>query len=161
MPPGEYGEVICRGPYTIDHYFGAPEANRSSFREDGFYRTGDRAVRNEEGYFRFGGRLKERINRAGEKIEPAEIESYLCMDPSVLEAVVVGIPDEDLGERSCAFVKCLDGVSRNLQDIYRQFQEMGVALYKFPDQLEQVEFWPLTKIGKIDRKQLVKMMISE
>ena len=154
---GEVGEVICRGPYTIDHYYMADEANETSFTDDGFYKTGDSAVRTKDGLFRFVGRVKEQINRAGEKIDPGEIEGYLCSDERVLEAAVVGIPDEELNNRSCAFVRCAENCEISLNDVYDLFRELGAASYKFPDEIVTVDSWPLTKVGKIDKKQLVKM----
>lgn len=158
---GEFGELLSRGPYTIDGYYMAPEANAKSFTEDGFYRTGDRAMITKEGNLRMGGRLKEQINRAGEKIMPAEIESYLCKHEKIREAALVGVPDEELGNRSCAFVMPEEDNSITLAEIHQFLREQGVAQYKFPDQLEEIETWPLTKIGKIDKKALVQIAIGE
>ena len=158
---GEYGELLSRGPYTIDGYYRAPEANAMSFTEDGFYRTGDRAMWTEEGNLRMGGRLKEQINRAGEKIMPSEIEGYLCQHDKIREAAVVGIPDEELGNRSCAFVMTEEGEEDlSLSDIHNFLCQLGVAQYKYPDQLEIIESWPLTSIGKVDKKALVKSIVE-
>ncbi|PYG90252.1 yersiniabactin salicyl-AMP ligase [Ruminiclostridium sufflavum DSM 19573] len=157
---GEYGELLSRGPYTIDAYYMADEANETSFTSDGFYRTGDRAMRTGEGNLRMGGRIKEQINRAGEKILPAEIEAYLCRYGKIKEAAVVGVKDEVLGNRSCAFILAEDGESLELGEIHRYLQELGVAAYKYPDQLEILEFWPLTSVGKIDKKVLADMAVS-
>lgn len=157
---GEPGEVICRGAYTIDHYHNAPEANETSFTADGFYRTGDSAVRTKDGLFRFTGRVKEQINRAGEKIDPGEIEAYLCKDSRILEAAVIGVPDEELNNKSVAFVRCEDGCEISLNDVYEFFTELGVASYKFPDEIEPVESFPLTKVGKIDKKKLLDLKLK-
>ncbi|AGX42687.1 (2,3-dihydroxybenzoyl)adenylate synthase [Clostridium saccharobutylicum] len=157
---GEYGELISRGPYTIDGYFMAEEANIKSFTNDGFYRTGDRAMITKEGNLRMGGRLKEQINRAGEKIMPTEIEAYLCRHEDIGEVAIVGIPDEELGNRSCAFIMTEEDKDINLNDIHNFLRKLGVAQYKYPDQLENIESWPLTKIGKIDKKALAKMIIE-
>lgn len=154
---GEYGELLSRGPYTIDGYYRAEEANRTSFTEDGFYRTGDRARRTKEGNIRMGGRMKEQINRAGEKIVPAEIEAYLCQHPAIREAAVVGVPDVTLGNRSCAFVMIEDGEEMRLSRVYRFLKDLGVAQYKMPDQVEIIETWPVTSVGKVDKKSLEKM----
>ena len=132
VPEGVYGELLSRGPYTIDGYYKAEEANQISFTEDGFYRTGDKAMWTKEKRLRLGGRVKEQINRAGEKIMPSEIEGYLCQHPGIKEAAVVGVPDEILGNRIC-------------------------ASYKMPDQVERIDFWPLTSVQKIDKKALVLM----
>lgn len=101
---GEYGELLVRGPYTISGYYRAPEQNCRNFTTDVFFRTGDRARITSEGNIQIGGRIKEQINRAGEKIIPAEVESCLCLYPDIKEAALIGLPDENLGERSCAYL---------------------------------------------------------
>ncbi len=159
VPDGIYGEVICKGPYTIDHYYKEPLANMTSFTSDGFYRTGDRAKRTEDGLYHFGGRVKEQINRAGEKIEPAEVEAFLCTDERILEAAVAGVRDEELGNKICAFIRCQDGEKVTMEDVYALFTKLEVALYKYPDQLVVVDSWPLTKVGKIDKNELIENYI--
>lgn len=158
---GEYGELLSRGPYTIDGYYMAPEENKKSFTADGFYRTGDRAMKTKEGNIRMGGRIKEQINRAGEKIIPAEVEAYLCQYEYIQEAAVVGVPDEVLGNRSCAFILTKEGEELSLHDIHQFLKEQGIAQYKFPDQLEVVDIWPVTSVGKIDKRTLVNMAIEK
>lgn len=158
---GEYGELLSRGPYTIDGYYKAEAANKESFTEDGYYRTGDRAMRTAEGNLRMGGRMKEQINRAGEKIMPAEVEAYLCKHENIREAAVVGVPDEELGHRSCAFIMTEDGEEISLEEVHRYLAGLGVASYKFPDQLKNIEEWPLTSVGKINKKALAQMVIEE
>lgn len=155
---GEYGELLSRGPYTIDAYYKAKEINKESFTEDGYYRTGDRAMWTPQGKLRMGGRMKEQINRAGEKIMPAEVEDYLCRHERIREAAVVGIADKELGSRSCAFVVTKDGEAITMDELNKHLTDLGVARYKFPDQLEYIEMWPLTSVGKIDKKALVKMV---
>lgn len=157
VPAGVFGELLSRGPYTIDGYYMAEEANRTSFTEDGFYRTGDKAMWTENGRLRIGGRIKEQINRAGEKIMPAEIEAYLCRHPDIKEAAVVGVPDEMLGNRICAFLMTEEGNTLDVQAIHQFLKEVGVASYKLPDQVEIIEEWPLTSVGKIDKKVLGQM----
>ncbi len=155
MGIGESGELICKGPYTISGYYMAEEANKESFTADGFYRTGDKAMRLSNGTYRVLGRVKEQINRAGEKITPAEVEEFLCRDPRIKEAVVVGVPDAILGHRICAFVRPKETMV-TLPQVKQHFQTLGVAAYKYPDQLEEILQWPMTKVGKIDRNALVK-----
>ena len=157
VPEGVYGELLSRGPYTIDGYYKAEEANRISFTEDGFYRTGDKAMWTKEKRLRLGGRVKEQINRAGEKIMPSEIEGYLCQYPGIKEAAVVGIPDELLGNRICAFIILEEDQKVDLLMIHQFLKKMGVASYKMPDQVERIDFWPLTSVQKIDKKALVLM----
>lgn len=91
VPTGVFGELLSRGPYTIDGYYMAEETNRTSFTEDGFYRTGDKAMWTGKGHLRMGGRIKEQINRAGEKIMPAEIEAYLCKHSDIIGHCIGGL----------------------------------------------------------------------
>jgi yersiniabactin salicyl-AMP ligase len=153
---GEYGELIVRGPYTIGGYYRAPEQNRNDFTPDGFYRSGDKVRITPDGNIQTGGRVKEQINRAGEKIMPAEVEFYLCLHPDIKEAALVGLPDENLGERSCAYLMT-DNREISLADIDKFFNDVGVARYKMPDQIEFIDFWPLTSIGKVDKQKLKEM----
>ncbi|MTI60085.1 MAG: AMP-binding protein [Firmicutes bacterium] len=153
---GVYGELLARGPYTIDSYYKAAEANKKSFTEEGYYCTGDRAMITKEGNIRIGGRIKEQINRAGEKIMPAEIETYLLEYPDVKEAIVIGILDQNLGERTCAFLLTRDDVKIELSALHQFLENIGVARYKMPDQVEFVDMWPVTSVGKIDKKELAQ-----
>ncbi|BBB92139.1 MAG TPA: salicylate synthase [Methylomusa anaerophila] len=156
---GEYGELLVRGPYTISGYYRAPEQNRKDFTPDGFYRSGDKARITPDGNLQIGGRIKEQINRAGEKIMPAEVESYLCLHPDIKDAALIGLPDENLGERSCAYL-ITDKEEISLTDIHKFFNDIGVARYKMPDQIELIDFWPFTSVGKVDKTKL-KAMAAE
>ncbi|MBF6370840.1 AMP-binding protein, partial [Nocardia puris] len=101
LPDGTVGELCCRGPYTIPGYFDAPEHNRSAFTPDGFYRTGDLArivVIDGVRYVSIEGRIKDLINRGGEKINAEEVELLLVRHPNVANAAVVAMPDPRLGE---------------------------------------------------------------
>lgn len=151
-------KIIEEWPCKLMQVFGtAEEANKKSFTSDGFYRTGDKAMWTKDGRLRLGGRIKEQINRAGEKIMPSEIEAYLCRHSKIKEAAVVGVTDETLGNRICAFLVTDDEAGIDLQEIHRFLREIGVAAYKMPDQIERVETWPLTSVGKIDKKALERM----
>ncbi|MFS0554775.1 salicylate synthase [Brevibacillus sp. 179-C9.3 HS] len=156
---GEYGELIVRGPYTIRGYYRAEEQNRESFTPDGFYRSGDKARITPEGNIQIGGRIKEQINRAGEKIMPAEVESYLRMHPAIKDAALITLPDPILGEKSCAFLITEDE-EISLADIHTFFQEKGVARYKMPDQIEFIDYWPLTSVGKVNKAKLKELALK-
>lgn len=153
---GEYGELLVRGPYTIRGYYRAPEQNQKCFTPDGFYCSGDKARMTPDGNIQIGGRIKEQINRAGEKIMPAEIESYLCTYPGIKDAALVAVPDKNLGERSCAYL-ITDNREISLAAIHKFLHGRGVARYKMPDQIECIDFWPLTSVGKVDKTKLRKM----
>lgn len=156
VAPGETGELIVRGPYTIRGYYRAEEVNARSFSPDGFYRSGDRARFTPEGNIQVQGRIKDQINRAGEKISAVEIENHLRSFPLIKDAALVPLPDEDLGERSCAFLIPTTG-EISLAEIHNHLRKLGVARHCMPDQLEHIDSWPLTAIGKIDKRKLVSM----
>ena len=106
LEPARPGEMQIRGPVVFDGYFAAPEVNARSFTDDGWFRTGDLFEIDASGrYYQFVGRLKQQINRGGVKISPDEIDAVLAEHPDIVEAAVVGYPDEVLGERICA-VSC-------------------------------------------------------
>ena len=93
VAPGAVGELWCRGPYTLRGYFRAPERNREAFTADGFYRTGDLVRLDPSGNLVVEGRIKDLINRGGEKISAEEIEAHLIAHPAVSAAAVVAMPD--------------------------------------------------------------------
>ena len=114
---GAVGELWCRGPYTIRGYFRAPERNREAFTADGFYRTGDLVRLDPSGNLVVEGRIKDLINRGGEKINAEEIEAHLIAHPAVSAAAVVAMPDAILGEKACAYLALKDGdISHALRD---------------------------------------------
>ncbi|MEV4145753.1 AMP-binding protein [Amycolatopsis sp. NPDC049691] len=154
VPDGEAGELCCRGPYTLRGYFDAAEHNARAFTTDGFYRTGDLAairVLGGERYVSIEGRLKDVINRGGEKINAEEVELLLLRHPRVTAAAVVAMPDPRLGERSCAFVT---GGPLDLPEVQRHFAGLGVAKFKWPERVEVVDEIPRTLVGKLDKKRL-------
>ena len=153
VPEGEPGNLLTRGPYTIRAYHNNPSANARSFTEDGFYRTGDIVRRSPEGYLTVQGRANDHINRAGEKISAEEIEDHLLAHPQVFDAAVVSIPDEYLGERSCAFI-IPNGEKPKAMEIKRWIRSRGLAEFKVPDQVVFVEQFSETAVGKISRKEL-------
>jgi len=157
VPPGTVGELCCRGPYTIAGYFDAADHNASAFTSDGLYRTGDLAalVRIDGiDYLSIEGRIKDLINRGGEKINAEEVETLLLRHPAISEAAVVAMPDFRLGERSCAFLVSATGKPLDMDDIQRHLDELGVAKYKWPEHLEWIEALPRSNVGKVDKKQL-------
>lgn len=153
VPDGEAGYLLTRGPYTIRAYHNNPSANARSFTEDGFYRTGDIVKRTPEGYLMVQGRANDHINRAGEKISAEEIEEHLLAHPAVFDAAVVSIPDEYLGERSCAFI-IARGDKPKGAEIKKWIRSRGLAEFKVPDQVVFVERFSETAAGKISRKEL-------
>jgi 2,3-dihydroxybenzoate-AMP ligase len=153
---GEAGELCCAGPYTLRGYFDAPEQNERAFTSDGFYRTGDLvSVRRIDGqrYISVEGRIKDLINRGGEKVSAEEVELLLVEHPSIREAAVIAMPDERLGERACAYLVATDSPV-TLASIQQHLESLGVAKFKWPERLEWVPELPKTAVGKLDKKAL-------
>ncbi|WP_416057341.1 (2,3-dihydroxybenzoyl)adenylate synthase [Stenotrophomonas maltophilia] len=150
---GEVGHLLTRGPYTIGAYHNDAAANARSFTDDGFYRTGDRVQQLPGGYLVVQGRAGDHINRAGEKISAEEIEDHLLAHPGVFDAAVVSIPDEYLGERSCAFV-IQQGEAIKAPALKAWMRGRGLAAFKVPDQVVFVDSFDTTAVGKISRREL-------
>lgn len=156
---GTYGELLQKGPYTFTGYYHAAERNQNLFTKDGFLKTGDRAKIREDGNLVIGGRVVEQINRAGENVVPSEIETYLRSVEGVCDAAVVGIEDEELGERTCAFV-IVEDPSMKENEIKERLKEQKIAIYKIPDQIIKVKEFPYTNIGKVNKKELVRQVTA-
>ncbi|MCU1686546.1 MAG: dhbE [Amycolatopsis sp.] len=156
---GESGELLTRGPYTLRGYYRAPEHNSRSFTEDGFYRSGDLVRALPSGHLVVEGRVKDQINRGGEKIPAEELENHLLAHPDVHDAAVVGMADEVMGERTCAFLVVKNGSAAPiLRELTAFLRERGVAAYKLPDRLEILDTFPLTTVGKISKKALGRLL---
>jgi non-ribosomal peptide synthetase component E (peptide arylation enzyme) len=151
---GEVGELWCRGPYTIRGYYRAEERNTEAFSADGFYKTGDLVRRGPGGNLVVEGRIKDLINRGGEKINAEEIEAHLLAMRDLMIAAVVAMPDPALGERACAYVKLRPGTALDLDTIRNHLETRGVARYKWPERLEIIAEMPLTNVGKIKKTEL-------
>jgi 2,3-dihydroxybenzoate-AMP ligase len=154
VAPGEVGELLCRGPYTISGYYRAEEHNRNAFTPDGFYRTGDLVMMHPSGNLIVEGRRKDVINRGGEKISAEEMEDMVLSHPAVLNAAIVAMPDEVLGERACAYVVLRAGTSLSFAELTRHLEGRRIARFKIPERLEIVERFPMTAVGKISKKDL-------
>ncbi|AWH53653.1 2,3-dihydroxybenzoate-AMP ligase [Stenotrophomonas sp. ESTM1D_MKCIP4_1] len=150
---GEAGHLLTRGPYTIGAYHNDDVANARAFTDDGFYRTGDRVQQLPGGYLVVQGRAGDHINRAGEKISAEEIEDHLLAHPAVFDAAVVSIPDDYLGERSCAFV-IQQGEPIKAPALKAWMRGRGLAAFKVPDQVVFVDSFDTTAVGKISRREL-------
>ncbi|TCP45102.1 2,3-dihydroxybenzoate-AMP ligase [Tamaricihabitans halophyticus] len=154
VAPGEVGALLTRGPYTIRGYYHAGEHNATAFTSDGFYRSGDLVRRHPSGHLEVVGRAKEQINRGGEKVAAEEIENHLIAHPGVLDAAVVAVADEYLGERTCAYVVPNAGKQPTDVELRRFVRERGVASYKVPDLVQVVSEFPVTGVGKTSKREL-------
>src|SRR6266849_4561132 len=154
VPPGELGELLTRGPYTIRGYYNAEEHNRASFTPDGYYRIGDVVRMHRSGNLIVEGRRKDLINRGGEKISAEEIENLILSHPAVENTAVVAMPDAVLGERACAYVVLRPSASLDLGALTRFLEKKRIARFKLPERLEVIERLPATAVGKISKKDL-------
>lgn len=154
VPPGEIGELITRGPYTVRGYYKAAEHNRVAFTPDGFYCTGDMVRLHPTGNLVVEGRRKDMINRGGEKISAEEVENLILGHESVYMTAVVAMPDPVMGEKTCAFVVPKPGHNLTLEALNRFLMEKRIAKFKLPERLEIVPSFPLTGVGKIAKKDL-------
>ncbi|MFI1253057.1 (2,3-dihydroxybenzoyl)adenylate synthase [Streptomyces netropsis] len=155
LPVGATGHLLTRGPYTIRGYWRAPEHNAKSFTADGFYRTGDVVRVTGTGHLVVEGRAKDQINRGGEKVAAEEIENHILAHPAVHDVAVVSMPDDYLGERTCAYIVLREGAEPVKSIAVKKFvRERGLAAYKVPDRVEFVEEFPQTGIGKVSKKDL-------
>ena len=152
--PGEEGELMARGPMVTLGYYDAPELTKESYLSDGFFRTGDLARMDEDGYVKITGRIKDLIIRGGVNTAPAEIESVLFAHPNVVNAAVVGMPDPRLGERICAFVILSQGDGLSLSEVQRWMAEAGMAKQKWPERVEVVDELPMTPSRKVQKFRL-------
>ena len=160
VPRGVEGELMARGPMVARGYYGRDDLTRESFLPDGFFRTGDQARMDEDGYIRITGRIKDLVIRGGVNIAPAEIESVLFSHPRVANAAVVGMPDPRLGERVCAFVipdpaaagDCT--LALTVEEVQGWMQAAGLAKPKWPERVEVVDAFPMTASGKVQKFRL-------
>ncbi|MDX1884199.1 AMP-binding protein [Mycolicibacterium sp. 120270] len=156
---GPDSEIFSRGPdlclgYTDD------ELTKKAFDDDGWYRTGDVGVLDDDGYLTITDRKADVIIRGGENISALEVEEVLLGMPAVAEAVVVAAPDDRLGERTAAVLRIRDGhVMPTLDEVREHFKAAGVAIQKWPEQLHRVDDYPRTASGKV-QKFLVRQSIS-
>lgn len=152
--PGEVGELCYKSPLTMACYFNQPELTAKAFDEEGFFRTGDLFMIVDERVIAFFDRKKDLIIRGGFNISAAEVENILKGHPAIADAAVVGVPDEVLGERACAFVVLNEGATLTLEDVQEFMRGEEVATYKWPERIEIVEEIPRNPVGKVVKAQL-------
>jgi acyl-CoA synthetase (AMP-forming)/AMP-acid ligase II len=150
LPPGAAGEVAVRGPSVVDEYLGNPDATTASFR-GGWFRTGDVGTLSEDGYLTLVGRVKEMINRAGEKVSPYEVEDVLLSHPAVAEAAAYPAPDEKYGEQ-VGVVVVLNGEATPGELI--AYCADRLAAFKRPARVTVLPEIPKGPTGKIQRRTL-------
>ncbi|HIH3151660.1 TPA: medium-chain fatty-acid--CoA ligase [Escherichia coli] len=157
LPPGCEGEEASRGPNVFMGYFDEPELTARALDEEGWYYSGDLCRMDEAGYIKITGRKKDIIVRGGENISSREVEDILLQHPKIHDVCVVAMPDERLGERSCAYVVLkAPHHSLSLEEVVAFFSRKRVAKYKYPEHIVVIEKLPRTASGKIQKFLLRK-----
>lgn len=157
VPFGGEGELLVRGPYTINGYFRAERDNQRCFDRDGFYRSGDLVRCLPGGYLEVTGRVKDVIHRGGETVPAAELEEHLLAHPAIRAAAVVALPDRYLGEKICAAVVFAEQPV-TLPEANGHLDRRGVATHARPDMLVELPALPTTPVGKVDKKAIVRQL---
>ncbi|HLX26376.1 MAG TPA: 3-phosphoshikimate 1-carboxyvinyltransferase [Candidatus Cybelea sp.] len=151
LPPGEEGHFEVQSPTMFEGYVDHPEWTAAAFTPDGWFRTGDLGVMDESGYIRITGRVRDVINRGGEKIPVGEVEQLLSDHPAVAEIAIVAMPDARLGERACAFVVLRPRTTLDFERMQHYLDACQVAKQYWPERLEIVDELPRTASGKIQK----------
>jgi acyl-CoA synthetase (AMP-forming)/AMP-acid ligase II len=152
VPPGVVGEIVARGPRLMKGYWKQEEATRQTIRGGWLY-TGDLGYRDEEGYIYLAGRAKDFIKRGGEMVSPEEVEQCLMAHPAVDEAAVIGVPDEEWGERVRAIVVLKQGARATEEELIEHCRQR-LASFKKPESVVFVEELPRNPLGKVLKRVL-------
>jgi 3-phosphoshikimate 1-carboxyvinyltransferase len=151
LPAGEEGHFEVASPTMFEGYVDHPDWTAAAFTPDGWFRTGDLGVMDEAGYIRITGRVRDVINRGGEKIPVAEVEQLLADHPAIAEVAIVAMPDARLGERACAFVVLRAALTLDFARMQHYLDACQVAKQYWPERLEIVTELPRTPSGKVQK----------
>ncbi|MCH4184367.1 MAG: AMP-binding protein [Eggerthellaceae bacterium] len=154
---GEPGELCCKGYNVMKGYYHMPKETAQAIDADGYLHSGDLGTVDNDGYYRVTGRIKDMIIRGGENIYPLEVENFLLSMPGVLDAQVVGIPDERLGEIVGAFIRTRPGYETMTEDDVRAYAIPRIARYKVPKKVFFVDEFPMTLSKKVQKYKLREM----
>ena len=154
LPRGEEGDIAYSGPSHMLEYFRDGEATAALFTADGLSRSGDLGRMDAAGFVRVTGRTKDIVIRGGMNISAREVEEHLQRHPRIAAVAVVGMPDERLGERVCAYVVSAGGADLSLDDVTAFLRGHRVAVQKLPERLELVAELPMTSVGKVQKHVL-------
>lgn len=153
LPPGQPGELCCRGYNVMKGYYKMPEETAKAIDKDGWLHSGDIAIKDENGYYKITGRLKDMIIRGGENIYPKEIEEFLYTMEGIKDVQIVGVPDEKYGEEVAAYIQLKEGVTMEPSDV-QDYCRGKIARYKIPKYIFFVDEFPMTASGKIQKYKL-------
>ena len=153
VPDGERGELVCKGPQVMRGYYKRPDANAQAFTEDGYFRTGDIAIRDEQGRYRIVDRKKDMVIVSGFNVYPNDVEQAATKCPGVQECACIGVPDEKTGEAVKLFVVREKGAEVTPEEIIA-FCRRHLTPYKVPKQIEFIDEVPKSAVGKVLRREL-------
>lgn len=154
LPVNTEGELVLKGPGVFTGYYNNPEETAKVFTRDGFFKTGDVARIDENGYITLTGRIKEMINRGGESISTREIEGLLIQHPDVAAAAVIPMPDPLLGEKACAYIQTKAGIRLTFEEIIAFLKSKQASVLQLPERIEFIDAMPYTAAQKLDKKAL-------
>ncbi|MBI4560741.1 MAG: AMP-binding protein [Candidatus Rokubacteria bacterium] len=161
VPPKTEGELLVRGHSQFVGYWKRPQLTRDAYTRDGWFKTGDRATLDDDGYLSISGRSKDIIIRGGENIPVVEIENLLFAHPKIANVAVVAMPDPRLQERACAFVILEPGEALTLTEVVQYLDSKRVARQKYPERLETVTEFPMTPSGKVQKFRLREIVAEK
>ncbi len=159
LPPGQQGEVCCRGYNVMKGYYNMPEATAAAIDSDGWLHSGDLGVINAAGYLAITGRHKDMIIRGGENIYPREIEEYLYRMEEIADVQVAGVPSKKYGEEVGAFIIKREDSDLTEEDV-KDFCRGQISRYKIPKHVAFVEDYPMTASGKVQKYKLQEMSVE-
>ncbi|WOC11561.1 AMP-binding protein [Gordonia sp. MP11Mi] len=154
LPRGETGEFCTRGYSVMQGYWNEPEKTAEAIDADGWMHTGDLGVLGDDGYARITGRMKDMVIRGGENIYPREIEEFLYTHPDIVDAQVIGVPDEKYGEELMAWIRLRDGAATLDVDAVREFATGHISRHKIPKYVNVVDEFPMTVTGKVRKVEM-------
>lgn len=160
LPPGTPGEFVARGYNIMKGYYKMPEATANAIDSEGWLHTGDLAVKDENGYYKITGRIRDMIIRGGENIYPKEIEEFLYTHPSVKDVQVIGVPDAKYGEAVMACIILKENAEAD-EDGIKEYVRSHMARHKTPKYVAFVDSFPLTASGKVQKFKMREWAITE
>jgi fatty-acyl-CoA synthase len=161
VPRGTPGEFCTRGYSVMLGYWNEPEKTAEVIDRARWMHTGDLAVMDAEGYLNIVGRIKDMVIRGGENVYPREIEEFLYTHPDIVDAQVIGVPDERYGEELMAWVRLRDGAEPVTAETLREFCTGKLAHYKIPRYVKVVDGFPMTVTGKVRKVEMREVSIGE
>jgi len=162
LPRGSRGQAGVRGPSLFLGYADGLGAGQERMTPDGFYLTGDEIIRDDEGFVRVVGRIKDQIIRGGFNIDPAEIEAALLRHPAIAEVAVVAVPERKLGEQACAVCRLRPGEGAvDLPALLAHMAAQGISRKKWPEHLVIVDEMAVTATGKLDKKAMAVHAVGQ